>query len=47
MTDNAVAQIAVPRKPPASIGSPIQSVLLTLIFVPDHDSVAALLQKAS
>jgi hypothetical protein len=46
MTDNAVAQIAVPRKPPASTDNPIQCVLLTLI-VPDHNSVAALLQKAS
>ncbi|HEY4901371.1 MAG TPA: hypothetical protein VIH91_11190 [Terriglobales bacterium] len=46
MADTAVAQIAIPRKAPASTDSPIQSVLLTLI-VPDHDSVAALLQKAS
>jgi hypothetical protein len=42
MADSAVAQIAVPCKPPASI----ESVLLTLT-VPDHDSVAALLQKTS
>jgi|NGEPerStandDraft_6_1074524.scaffolds.fasta_scaffold09627_1 hypothetical protein len=46
MADSAVAQIAVPCKPPASTDSPIESVLLTLI-VPDHDSVAALLQKTS
>jgi hypothetical protein len=46
MADTAVAQIGVPRKPPTSAGSPLQSVLLTLIE-PDHDSVAALLQKAS
>jgi hypothetical protein len=46
MADTAVAQIGVPRKPPSSADTPSQSVLLTLI-VPDHDSVAALLQKAS
>jgi hypothetical protein len=46
MADIAVAQIAVTRKPPASIDSPIQFVLLTLI-VSDHASVAALLQKTS
>ena len=46
MADTAVAQIAVPRRPPASTDSPIQSVLITLT-VSDHDSVAALLQKGS
>jgi hypothetical protein len=46
MTDTAVAQIPVPRKPPTFTDSPVESVLLTLI-VSDHDSVAALLQKTS
>jgi hypothetical protein len=46
MADSAVAQIAVPRKSSSSADNSIQCVLLTHI-VPDHDSVAALLEKAS